>query len=70
MSGLFKEVPAVNYLHDVMFFATAGHFGCVYRGFMRRDDEKEEIEVAIKTLKSLSGNNPMFFSSDISKNYK
>ena len=48
------------------FFATAGHFGCVYRGFMRRDDEKEETEVAIKTLKSLSGNTPIF-SSNVSK---
>ncbi len=32
-----------------------GHFGCVYRGFMRLENEKEEQEVAIKTLKSLSG---------------
>ncbi|ELU12321.1 hypothetical protein CAPTEDRAFT_48374, partial [Capitella teleta] len=32
-----------------------GHFGCVYRGFLRAQNGKEEVEVAVKTLKTLTG---------------
>lgn len=39
-----------------------GHFGCVYRGFMKSDTNKEDIEVAVKTLKSLTDHN-MYTSS-------
>lgn len=32
-----------------------GHFGCVYRGFLKMEGTKQEDEVAVKTLKSLTG---------------
>ena len=44
-----KIIP--GYFYKKIFL---GHFGCVYRG--RMNSQKGEIEVAIKTLKSLTGN--------------
>lgn len=32
-----------------------GHFGCVYRGLVCSEVDKEEMEVAVKTLKPLIG---------------
>ena len=32
-----------------------GQFGYVYKGFLKLDEQKEDVEVAVKTLKSWSG---------------
>ena len=32
-----------------------GHFGCVYRGLLRLEHQKEEEQVAVKTLKAPTG---------------
>ena len=33
----------------------SGQFGYVYKGFLKLDEQKEDVEVAVKTLKSWSG---------------
>lgn len=40
---------------EITGLRSTGHFGCVYRGLLRCEDEKNEIDVAVKTLKSLTG---------------
>ena len=32
-----------------------GNFGCVYRGLLQHGEQKEEKQVAVKTLKTLTG---------------
>ena len=34
---------------------TAGHFGCVFRGLLKVPEQKAELEVAVKTLRSFTG---------------
>jgi len=32
-----------------------GHFGCVFRGILKVPEQKTELEVAVKTLRSFTG---------------
>ena len=41
-------------LERVCMFVT-GQFGYVYKGFLKLDEVKEDVEVAVKTLKNWSG---------------
>lgn len=50
----FLNPPSSLFFH-LTFILPAGHFGCVYRGFLKMNNTKEEVEVAVKTLKTLTG---------------
>ena len=44
----------LDYLFNSIIYY-AGNFGCVYRGLLQQGEEKQEMTVAVKTLKSLTG---------------
>ena len=47
------------YRYQLYFLIVVGHFGCVFHGLLKVENEKVEMEVAVKTLKAFNdgGNN-------------